>query len=157
MLLPLKNELTCCIDSPELGDRASVETMLELSFDAAQPVVLRLAALNALKRLEHPDIPRRLLTHWSILGEITINRHGRIDGTHAMDASDPSGGAGRPSAQRRCSHEVLVRLEGTGGGNAAQTLIREIWGRMRQPEETKQRRMGSGKDPSGDRWACRCR
>ena len=126
----------------ELGDRASVETMLELSFDAAQPVVLRLAALNALKRLEHPDIPRRLLTHWSIL-EVSLQSTamavltGRMPWTLQTLRAVQAGHVPKEDVP----YEVLVRLSEQEGANAAQTLIREIWGRMRLPEETKQRRM----------------
>ena len=126
----------------ELGDRASVETMLELSFDAAQPIVLRLAALNALKRLEHPDIPRRLLTHWSIL-EVSLQSTamavltGRMSWTLQTLRAVQAGHVPKEDVP----YEVLVRLSEQEGANVAQTLIREIWGRMRQPEETKQRRM----------------
>ena len=142
----------------ELGDRASVETMLELSFDAAQPVVLRLAALNALKRLEHPDIPRRLLTHWSIL-EVRLQSTamavltGRMPWTLQTLRAVQAGHLPKEDVP----YEVLVRLSEQGGQRSANLDPGDLGTNATTGGNQATAYAGSGKDPSGDRWACRCR
>ena len=125
----------------ELKDPQSLNDLMELAVGSPTNPALRVSALNALKRYDHPRIPKDLLRLWATLPVASKPAaanllFSRASWTEMMLAAIENGLLPKEDVP----YDLLVRLV-DHGSSPLQAQVRAIWGRIRQPEATKIKRI----------------
>ena len=125
----------------ELKDPQSLNDLMELAVESPTNPALRVSALNALKRYDHPRIPKDLLRLWATLPDASKPAaanllFSRASWTEMMLEAIENGLLPKEDVP----YDLLVRLV-DHGSSPLQAQVRAIWGRIRQPEATKIKRI----------------